>query len=303
MIRAAWLGLLLLLAACAGRSPAPIGEGGGRLSRDAFLAADGAVLPITRWQAADERALVLALHGFNDYRAAFAWSAPQLAARGLTVVAYDQRGFGETDMAGRWGGAPAMAADALAMAAALRAEAPDRPIYLMGVSMGAAVATVASAHPRAADLIEGTILVAPAAWGWSELNVFYQATLWTAARVAPGWRLTGRGLDRVPTDNREALILMGRDPHVIKATRVDAIEGLVDLMDLALDRAPHVRTPVLALHAGREEIVPKHAVEALLARLPQGAQSVHFPDAYHMMLRDHAREKVIARIADFVRPR
>jgi len=39
-------------------------------------------------------AIVLALHGFNDYSNAFATTGQAFAASGIAVFAYDQRGFG-----------------------------------------------------------------------------------------------------------------------------------------------------------------------------------------------------------------
>ena len=65
--------------------------------------ADGYLLPLSVWRPPDDvavRAVVLALHGLNDYRQAFAAVGPYLAAHGIVTYAYDQRGFGETQAAG-----------------------------------------------------------------------------------------------------------------------------------------------------------------------------------------------------------
>ena len=40
------------------------------------------------------KAVILALHGFNDYSNAFAMPARLWAERGIASYAYDQRGFG-----------------------------------------------------------------------------------------------------------------------------------------------------------------------------------------------------------------
>jgi len=294
--------ILLLPAACA---PVPVGRGEPngprRLTDSAYIAADGAVLPIREWQAESPQAIVVALHGFNDYRRAFELPAPELAARGISVIAYDQRGFGETETAGRWAGETALIEDALGLLRLLDRRYPDTPIYLLGHSMGAAVATGVAARPVAAELIEGAILAAPAAWGWSELNFFYRAVLWTLARLAPGWTPSGEGLDRVASDNREALIALGRDPLVIKETRVDAIYGLVELMEHALEVAPEVKTRVLALYGEKDEIVPVRAIEALISRLPPARTEVcAYPDGWHLLLRDLGRAQAIETIADYI---
>ena len=51
------------------------------LESDALMARDGARLPVTRWDARQPSALVVALHSFRDYRAAFDELGPWFADR------------------------------------------------------------------------------------------------------------------------------------------------------------------------------------------------------------------------------
>ncbi len=61
----------------------------------AFIADDGARLPFLRWGPEQQPwAVIVALHGMNDYSAAFRLAGPAWAERGITTYAYDQRGFG-----------------------------------------------------------------------------------------------------------------------------------------------------------------------------------------------------------------
>mgnify|MGYP005847765163 CR=1 FL=1 len=297
------MAVVALLGACAdGARPAIAPTDPARLDDGVFIASDGAGLPHTVWRAkGEERAAIIALHGFNDYRHAFDWSAPAFAEAGITVHAYDQRGFGETANAGRWSDHARMAADALELAALLKHRKPARPVFLLGESMGAAVAVTALSDPSRDDPVAGAILVSPAAWGWSEMNIVYRAGLWLAAHIAPGWRLTGEGLERTPTDNRAALIRMSRDPHVIKATRVGTIYGLVGLMQAALDHAPTLQVPVLAIYGQNDEIVPRHAIEALLDRLPaERLKTICYASGWHLLLRDLGRQHRIEDIMGFI---
>src|SRR5690606_10037173 len=68
------------------------------LADRALIAAAGFELPLRRWlpEAGGPQAVVLALHGYNDYSNAFDGAGRSLAARGIAVYAYDQRGFGAT---------------------------------------------------------------------------------------------------------------------------------------------------------------------------------------------------------------
>jgi alpha-beta hydrolase superfamily lysophospholipase len=116
----------------------------------------------------------------------------------------------------------------------------------------------------------------------------YRASLWLAAHLLPGMKLTGEGLDVQASDNIPMLIALGRDPLVIKETRVDAVYGLVRLMDAA-DRAaaaPRAAVPLLILCGERDEIVPPDATRAFLKRLAEPYRVAAYPQGYHMLLRD-----------------
>ncbi len=294
--------LVAMLAGCAAHlAPPGTPIGPAAAEADAFVMPDGARLPFRVWQPdGPPRAIVLALHGMNDSRDAWEYPAPDFAAAGFAVYAPDQRGFGATAARGYWPGTAGLVADARAMAAILRARYPDTKLILMGESMGAAVLMVAatSAEPPTAD---GYVLVAPAVWGRAKMNVLLRASLWLATRTVPGWRPSGQGLVRiVASDNREALIRLSTDPLTIHGTRVDAIGGLVDLMDAALAAAPQFQAPALFLYGGHDRLVPPQATEATWRALPAGPLRAFYPDGYHLLLRDGGRAVAIGDIVAWI---
>ncbi len=262
--------------------------------------ADGYRLPYWRWlPQGSPRYVVVALHGFNDYRNAFAGPAAGLAARGVAVYAFDQRGFGETEHRGLWSGTERLVSDARAFLQLVRQRHPDRPVALLGMSMGAAVALLVQAGTEPAPA-NALVVVAPAAWGRQTMNPLMRAALWLLVHLAPGSHWTGETLDIRPTDNLELLRAMARDPLVIKETRADAIWGLTGLMDRALDAAHRVPGPLLVLHGGQDQVVPRSSVCRLIDRLQARGQppTVHFyPDGHHMLMRDQAGDRVVADIA------
>ncbi|MEO5375459.1 MAG: lysophospholipase [Alphaproteobacteria bacterium] len=261
------------------------------LGSQGFVTRDGLVLPVRCWQPVEgaPRAVVIALHGFNDYAKAFDAPGQYLAGQGIAVYAYDQRGFGASPHVGLWAGTERMVADVADIAAEIGRRHPGVPLHLLGDSMGGAVAMVAATGP-APPRVDSVILVAPAVWGRETMPLPHRVALFLSAHTVPWLTLTGRGLKIRASDNIEMLRALGRDPLVIKETRVDAIHGLADLMDAALAAAPRLRIPLLLLYGDKDEIIPREAVARTIDALPHDADTqrkvVFYPDGYHMLLRD-----------------
>ena len=184
----------------------------------------------------------------------------------------------------------------------LRARYPGVPLFLLGESMGAGAMMVLAAQPDAPK-VDGYVLVAPAVWSRSEMNVFMRSALWFAYRTVPGLTLSGRGVVKVTaSDNREALISLSKNPLTIHETRVDAIEGLVDLMDEAAAAAPHFNGRALFLYGGHDELVPERATASMWRKLPLGNVTLAFyPGGYHLLLRDTGRAEPIGDILAWIR--
>ncbi|UCC57406.1 MAG: lysophospholipase [Gammaproteobacteria bacterium] len=251
---------------------------------------DGYELPLTVWKAdGTAQAIVLALHGFNDYRNAFADPGKLFAASGITTYAYDQRGFGETQQRGLWPGTETLLEDVRSMIGLLCATHPGVPLYLVGDSMGGA-ATISLLEDSAPDCIHGVILIAPAVWGWQTMPVLQRAALQLMAHVAPGYRPSPEGLDIMASDNIEMLRAQGRDPLVIKETRIDTLYGLVDLMESALLASRQLQVPTLILYGEKDEIIPRRPTCQMIGELPDAPPAnwrlVIYPDGYHMLTRD-----------------
>ena len=298
--------LAALAAACAPRvEPAGPRVAPPRLEAGGIVMGDGVTLPLRRWGPdGAPRAVVLALHGINDYSNAFDGAGRFLAGRGIATYAFDQRGFGAAPNRGMWPGTASLVGDARDAARAIGAAHPGAPLYLMGESMGGAVAMLAVAGPDPVPAA-GAVLVAPAVWGRESMNVFYKATLWLAAHTVPWWKLTGEGLKIRPSDNVEMLRALSQDPLVIKGTRVDAIWGVVDLMDRAYDDAPRAARPVLLLYGKNDEIIPKAPTFAAMRALPpdNGSRLAFYGDGFHMLLRDLKGEVVLEDVAAWIADR
>jgi len=291
------LALCLLLAGCAPREwPAGPVTGDTELASHAVMAPDGARLPLRTWAAKGQpHAVILALHGLNDYSGQFLEdAAPLLTAGGVVLYAYDQRGFGAAPDRGLWPGAETLVADARDTIAVLRARHPGLPLVLLGESMGGAIALLAGE-----GVADRVVLVAPALWSRDAMGSVLSGLLWLAAHTLPKLGLENSAPGFRASDNDAALRRLGRDPLVLHSTRVEVLWGVTNLMDAAVAALPQCcATPTLVLVGAHDQIVPQTPVRRALrgARLTVG----RYEEGYHLLLRDSIREKVVADILAWI---
>jgi acylglycerol lipase len=268
-----------------------------------FAVSDQTALPARVWlplAGVAWRGVVLALHGYTDSRDGWEVAGPLFAAAGYAVFSPDQRGFGGTASRGLWPGTARLVDDAAELVGQLRVRYPGQPVIVMGESMGGAVAMVLAARPgRAADAY---VLLAPAVWGWGQLDPGLSASLLVADWLAPDWAPDAGEVapDILASDNIPALLRMGRDPLTIRRVRIAATRGLVDLMSAAQAAAPYVHGAVLVLDGQRDQLVPGAATAAAWDRLPAGVRRGFYTHGYHLLARDTDRALVVADILSWL---
>jgi alpha-beta hydrolase superfamily lysophospholipase len=262
-----------------------------RLADNAFISFDGSELPLRAWlPPAPPQSVLIALHGYNDYSNFIKDAAVWFNERGVGVYAYDQRGFGAAPLRGKWGGQEAMTADLRTLMALVRQRHPQVPLFLLGDSMGGAVIMAADNEENPLPA-EGVILVAPAVWARDTMPFYQRWALWLAVRLVPWLRVSGKGLDITPSDNKEMLKALGRDPLVIKESRIEAIYGLANLMDAAYEAASRFNCKVLFLYGARDEIIPPAPMadvfrKRVCDRFSNPQRLLVYENGYHMLLRD-----------------
>ena len=287
------LALALCLAACAPtlqRAGQPdLTFTGPLLESEDFISFDGARLGLTRWEAKGEPwAVIIGVHGMNDYANAFHLAGRYWAGQGITTLAYDQRGFGRSPERGIWAPDAIRTEDLRTITALARRAHPHAIIAVAGESLGGAVAieAFASDRPPPADRL---ILLAPAVWGWSTQPLAFKSLLWLAARAAPGKVFTPPAwlVRKVsPTDNRAELFIMSYDPKMVWGARSDALYGLVTTMDHAWRDVGELRVPTFYLYGANDQIIPRNATDTAVPRLPPGDRTACYARGHHLLLRD-----------------
>lgn len=252
-----------------------------------------------RWPASDPAAVVIALHSFRDHAGAYEALGPWLAERGYAVHALDQRGHGASEPHGRWPGTAALIEDVVAVVRAARAEHPDRPVFLLGESMGGSAALAGLAtHP---DLeVAGVIAVAPGLRGGIPARGFWDAAVRTGETLAGGLTVT---IDPDYTEHLAPVAVerFARDPRIIRRVRMDTYAGVVWLAQYATDHIEHVAVPVVYLWGEQDGTILEASVCAAARAHPDGRAEVwteaHWP---HLLLHAPDWQATATRLVDWM---
>lgn len=263
---------------------------------DWIMASDNALIPLRIWQAPSQRAIIIALHGFNDSRDAWEDSAHYFLDQGISIYSPDQRGFGQARLRGKWSSTDRMVQDVIDIVNITKQRFPNTPIYLMGESMGGAV-LMCLAERSDAPPVNGYILLAPAVWGSKQIGMIGDLSLRFLNAVAPNWHLSARKapIKRiVASDNEDSLLRLYFDPLSLHDSRVHAIYGLVKLMDDAIKAAPRIRYHSLVIYGDNDQLVPTGSMHAVWEKFPRWVRKDYVPGGYHLLLRDKNR-KIVAK--------
>ena len=270
-----------------------------RLRCGSLLASDGADIPYRLWSARETEAGVLLLHGAFDYAAAFEEIGPKLARKGFTALAIDQRGFGATRSRGTWSSTARMATDAVDAAAFLGARiGSDKPLFILGESMGGAVAVHAAASSTVPQL-RGLVLAAPGALA-SRLRQRLLLLIAAAARFFAGdSELVFERLSGWELTPAAAIRLIG-DPLVIRCIRPDMLSGMAELALSAVDAARGVGVPVLTMAGARDELVRLACVRRLFDNLCGDKVWRVIPEAPHLLLHWNRSNEILREVVSWM---
>ena len=265
-------------------------------STDTIAAPDGTALFLRRW-APDfgERGTAVLVHGVHEHSGRHAQFASALMARGVAVVAYDQRGHGKSEGARadveRFG-------DFVDDLGAVLDHVGGRPV-LFGHSMGGLVA--------ASYVVErGTEGLAGLALSSAALHTFpVPRLLERAAPYVARWRPR-----QVVT--KLDLSKLSHDPAVERAYREDPLNTVSGLRArlaheilLAARRVqahPEAFTgPLYIMHGTADRITPVAGSEWLAAHAPSADATLRLVDGgFHELMKEPDRDAVIADAADWI---
>jgi acylglycerol lipase len=260
------------------------------LHDDAVIAGDGVRLPLTSWLPEEPAAIMLGLHGYGDYRRAFRLAGPWLAARRIALFAYDQRGFGESESRGLWPGAAELIQDLAEAVLLLRERYPALPLYVLGESMGGAVALAGLGQGKVAG-VDRLLLAAPAVRGRVPLRELHDLALRLGALALPWLAVALRRGARPWLEPGEAARLAD-DPLILREISVSAYDGLIELANQASDDPAAPLPPTLLLYGELDTTIPRVAIDDLTLRHDNLTTKL-YPEHHHLLLHEKDVDAVL----------
>jgi alpha-beta hydrolase superfamily lysophospholipase len=254
---------------------------------------DGTRLFTQRWCIDEPRAAFALVHGYAEHSGRYAHVAGFLNAHGVSVYAYDQRGFGRSDGKRAFiSSFDQLLDDLQRFLDHVRRDVPDVPLFLFGHSMGGAVCALYAIERSQA--FRGLILSSPAVEIDDSIAPFLRKLAGVLGRLAPT-------LPTVHTPNGA----ISRDPAVVAAAEADPLNynGRV----LARTGAETIRAvkriqaqmnaitlPLLVFHGTADKLTDPHASRMLYERARSSDKTLNLYDGlYHETLNEPEKEQVL----------
>ncbi|HEX6570796.1 MAG TPA: alpha/beta hydrolase [Steroidobacteraceae bacterium] len=238
------------------------------------------------------RAVIVVAHGLGEHSGRYAGLAEALVGSGHAVYALDHRGHGHSP------GARAnierfdyLVSDFGAFAGRAARQHPDTPVFMLGHSMGGAVAFASAL--RLQNTLRGVVLSAPA--------------LGTDDAAPNGRKLLARVLSSVAPNAgvwRIESARISRDPAIVQAYASDplvhhgpiparTVVELLGAMQGFLAQAPRLRLPSLVLHGTADALVPVGATRPVYQALDAQKRTVKYYEGFfHEVFNEPERAQV-----------
>ena len=249
------------------------------------------------WLPEREPAAVLVIsHGLAEHSGRYAQLAERLVEeRGYAVYALDHRGHG------RSGGERAnlgrfqyVVSDLGTFVGRAQRQHPDAPAFLLGHSMGGAIALACAVRNPAG--LKGLVLSAPALASGQAVSPAKGWLVRLLSRVAPNTGALTLPADAISRD-RSVVQAYESDPLVFRgAIPARTLVELLEAMAGFVDSVPKLRLPVLVQHGTADSLVPLAAVKPLYDRLgnPKLRTVRLYEGLYHEVYNEPERDRVIA---------
>ncbi len=245
----------------------------------------------------ESQAIVLLVHGLGAHSGWFEAIARRLKVRGFFAISYDQVGFGKRANQ-TFHGYEQWLDDLTSVYNHLKSQYKDKPIFIMGNSMGGVVAMAGGPklHPQ------GLVLFSPGFDGFPEtFKLGFRLKATATALLSPNSLVDlPYGSDLVARDE-SARAFMDADPDGRFKLPAKMLLELLKLTICTNKNAKSSPCPLLMLTSGHDRIVNNEASSKIFEQLEApNKKRRHFKDAWHDLLFDPVIDEVADEVTNFV---
>ncbi|CAN5661006.1 alpha/beta hydrolase [soil metagenome] len=245
-------------------------------------------------------ATVVLVHGLKDHGGRYAHVGEWLARRGYLVYALDLRGHGKSEGERFYVDSFEEYLDDLEMfIGRVRDFEPEKPLFLMGHSMGGAVASL-FVLDRRPDL-RGLLLTAPALEPTENVS---PVLIWLSGVIS-------RFFPRAPVTKVDIKAL-SHLPEVLEAARKDPLSNerpapartgyeILQAMRCIRERAQEITLPLLVMHGTEDHITNPHGSERFFKLAGSEDKELKlYEGLYHEILNEPEQGRVFQDIASWI---
>lgn len=260
-----------------------------------FETADHSKLYAQSWRPQNPLGVIVIVHGYAEHGGRYRWAALQFADRGFAVYTLDLRGHGKSS------GVRNMVqsfedylADLAAFLEKVRSEEPNKPLFLLGHSLGSAI--VALFTIRYKPLLSGLITSGAFLMNRNIPKILVQLVI-----------LVGRLMPKLPAMFLDAETL-SRDPKIVNAYKADPLIGSGDIRVGTIakvlkaiveisNRMNEIEVPLLIMHGTADRSADVEGSKRFFSGASSKDKSLKLYDGfYHELLNEPERMKVLSDI-------
>jgi alpha-beta hydrolase superfamily lysophospholipase len=251
---------------------------------------DGTTIPARSWGAPNDcKAVALLVHGLGAHSGWFEAFGRQLKVRRVYAVSYDHIGFGK-QRGKSFSSYTDWLDDLVRVFDYLRETNPNKPIYLVGNSMGSLLSLVSTEHIEPT----GLVLLSPGFDGCPQtFTPLYRVVTVIKALLKPDMEVAlPYGVDLVCRDVPTQTWITN-DPEGRFRVPGKMLLALLKLSNAVKHKASTVRMPVLMLTSGMDRIVNNPINFAFFEKLSAPSKrKKHFEEAFHDLMFDPMVDEV-----------
>jgi acylglycerol lipase len=254
------------------------------------------------WQAwlpsSEARAVVVISHGVSEHSARYAHVGERLAGAGYAAYAVDHRGHGRSQGKRVMVDADDVVADLRAFIDLAAARHPGRPVFLLGHSMGAAIAIACAVRHQ--DALEG-LLLSGALADPDAASPVTRALSRVLSKLTPGLGVYQLDASRISRDP-EVVRAYEQDPLVhrgkLPARTVAELTGAVARFP---EEVPTLRLPLLVMHGGSDSLTAPAGSRMVHERASSSDKTLEVYDGlWHEILNEPEKERVISEMIEWL---